>query len=65
MMASVLLGTQGCAAGLTLVGTGVGTSGSSGVSYSLDSIVYKTFTTPVENLQDATLTTLQRMDCRW
>jgi len=62
MMASVLLGTQGCAAGLTLVGTGVGTSGSSGVSYSLDSIVYKTFTTPVENLQDATLTTLQRMD---
>jgi hypothetical protein len=61
-MATVLLGTQGCAAGLTLFGAGAGVSGGTGVSYTLDSIAYKTFTAPVEDLQGATLKTLKRMD---
>jgi len=58
-----LLGTQGCAAiGLTLLGVGTGVTAGTGVSYTLDSIAYRTFTTPVETLQAATLTTLERMD---
>ena len=58
-----LLGIQGCAAaGLTLFGVGAGVSTGTGVSYTLDSIAYKTFTAPVEDLQSATLKTLKRMD---
>ena len=58
-----LLGSQGCAAaGLTLFGVGAGVSTDTGVSYTLDSIAYKTFTGPVEDLQSATLKTLKRMD---
>jgi len=62
VMTVVLLSAQGCAAGLTLFGAGAGVSGGSGVSYTLDSIAYKTFTAPVEDLQGATLKTLKRMD---
>lgn len=55
--------TSGCAAlGVTLFGVGAGVSGSTGVSYTLDSIAYKTFPTSVETLQNATLRALQRMD---
>ncbi len=61
-MTIVLLGAQGCAAGLTLFGAGAGVSGGTGVSYTLDSVAYKTFTAPVEDLQGATLKTLKRMD---
>lgn len=58
-----LLGSQGCAAaGLTLFGVGAGVSTGTGVSYTLDSIAYKTFTAPVEDLQSATLKSLKRMD---
>lgn len=58
-----LLGTQGCAAvGLTLLGVGAGVSSATGVAYTLDSIAYKTFTTPVEGLHGATVKTLRRMD---
>ena len=58
-----LVGSQGCAAaGLTLFGVGAGVSTGTGVSYTLDSIAYKTFTAPVEDLQGATLKTLKRMD---
>ena len=58
-----LLVSQGCAAaGLTLFGVGAGVSTGTGVSYTLDSIAYKTFTAPVEDLQGATLKTLKRMD---
>ena len=50
---------SGCAAiGLTLFGVGAGT----GVSYTLDSIAYKTFTVSEEGLRAATLKTLKRMD---
>ena len=63
VLALSLLGNQGCAAaGLTLFGVGAGVSTGTGVSYTLDSIAYKTFTTPVEDLQGATLKTLKRMD---
>lgn len=63
IIATVLLCTQGCAAaGLTLFGAGVGVSGGTGVSYTLDSVAYKTFTAPVEDLQGATLKALKRMD---
>jgi hypothetical protein len=61
-LAVVLLGGQGCAAvGLALLGAGVGTGAAQGVSYTLDSIAYKTFTAPVESLEAATLKTLERM----
>jgi len=54
---------SGCAAmGITLLGVGAGISGSTGVSYTLDSVASKTFTAPEEGLQTATLNTLQRMD---
>lgn len=62
-LAMGLLVNQGCAAaGLTLFGVGAGVSSGTGVSYTLDSIAYKTFTTPVEDLQSATLKSLKRMD---
>ena len=49
------VGSSGCS-----VGTGVGAG--TGVSYTLDSIAYKTFTAPEEGLRAATLKTLKRMD---
>ena len=56
---------SGCAAiGLTLFGVGAGVSAGTGVSYTLDSIAYKTFTIPEEGLRAATLTTLKRMDIK-
>ena len=58
-----LVGAAGCAAvGLTLFGVGAGVSAGSGVSYTLDSIAYKTFTAPEEGLRAATLKALKRMD---
>jgi hypothetical protein len=58
-----LLATQGCAAiGLTLFGAGAGVAGGTGVSYTLDSIAYKTFTASLGSLEGATLKTLRRMD---
>jgi hypothetical protein len=55
--------SQGCAAvGLTFLGVGAGITGGTGVSYTLDSIAYKTFTAPEEGLRTATLRTLKRMD---
>ena len=54
---------SGCAAiGLTLLGVGAGVSAGTGVSYTLDSIAYKTFTASEEGLRAATLKTLKRMD---
>ena len=47
---------------LSLLATGAGTAASSGVSYTLDSIAYKTFTASEEGLHTATLKTLKRMD---
>lgn len=59
----VLLGTQGCAAvGLTLFGVGAGLSAGMGTQYTLDSIAYRTFTAPLEDLRRATLATFRRMD---
>ena len=63
LSAVCLLSFQGCAAaGLTLFGVGAGVTAGTGVSYTLDSIAYKTFTTQLENLQSATVRTLKRMD---
>lgn len=56
------LGSQGCAgAGLTLFGVGAGVSSGTGVSYTLDSVAYKTFAASEGDLRAATLQTLQRM----
>ena len=56
------LASQGCAAvGLALFGVGAGVTGGTGVSYTLDSIAYKTFTASEEQLQTATVKTLKRM----
>ncbi len=56
------LAGQGCAAaGLALFGVGAGVTGGTGVSYTLDSIAYKTFTASEEQLRTATLKTLKRM----
>lgn len=53
---------SGCAAiGLTLFGVGAGVTAGTGVSYTLDSVAYKTFTVPEEGLRAATLKTLKRM----
>lgn len=58
-----LVGTEGCAAvGLTLFGVGAGVSAGTGVSYTLDSVAYKTFTASEPTLRAATLRTLKRMD---
>lgn len=63
LAAMSLLTIQGCMAiGVTLFGVGAGVTAGSGVSYTLDSVAYKTFTAPVDTMQDATLRTLQRMD---
>lgn len=57
------LAAQGCAGvGLTLFGVTTGVTAGTGVSYTLDSVAYKTFTAPMEDLQRATLATLGRMD---
>lgn len=62
-LAASVLASQGCAAaGLTLFGVGAGVTTGTGVSYTLDSVAYKTFTAPVEDLQGATLKALKRMD---
>ena len=56
------LGSQGCAGiGLTLFGVGAGVSGGTGVSYTLDSIAYKTFAASEADLHTATLQALKRM----
>jgi uncharacterized protein DUF3568 len=55
--------SSGCVAvGLSLLAVGAGVGGGTSVSYTLDSIAYKTFTTPEKSLQAATLKTLKRMD---
>jgi len=54
--------SQGCAGiGLALFGVGAGVSGGTGVSYTLDSIAYKTFATSETELRAATLQTFKRM----
>ena len=56
------LGSQGCVGvGLTLFGVGAGVSGGTGVSYTLDSIAYKTFAASETELRSATVQTLKRM----
>ena len=56
------LGSQGCAAlGLTLFGVGAGVGSGTGVSYTLDSVAYKTFTASEGDLRAATIQTFKRM----
>jgi len=58
----VLLGSQGCAAvGLTLFGVGAGVSAGTGTQYTLDSIAYRTFTAPLQDIRRATLAAFKRM----
>jgi hypothetical protein len=58
-----LLSAQGCAAvGLTFLGVGAGVTAGTGVSYTLDSIAYKTFTASLDGLHHATRKTLTDMD---
>lgn len=59
----ILLATQGCAAvGLTFLGVSAGVAGGTGTSYTLDSVAYRTFTTPLDDLRRATQGALKRMD---
>ncbi len=61
LMAAVM--ASGCAAiGLSLLSVGAGVGGGTGVSYTLDSIAYKTFTASDDTLRAVTLKTLKRMD---
>ena len=68
ILLALLIGSAievGCAAvGLTLLGVGAGISGGTGLSYTLDSIAYKTFTVPEDGLRTATLKSLKRMDMK-
>jgi hypothetical protein len=53
----------GCAGvGLTLFGVGAGVTTGTGVSYTLDSIAYRTLAASEAELREATLKTLKRMD---
>ena len=62
LVTAVLLGTQGCAAvGLTLFGVGAGLSAGTGTQYTLDSIAYRTFTAPLQDIRRATLAAFKRM----
>ncbi len=58
-----VLALNGCAAvGLMLVSVGASSAGGAGLGYTLDSIVYKTFTVPFDGLHAAVLMTFSRMD---
>jgi len=62
LFAVTAISSQGCAAiGLTLFGVGAGVSGGTGVSYTLDSVAYKTFAASEADLKAATLHTLKHM----
>ncbi len=56
---AALLLLTGCAGAALTAG---GIAGSTGVNHTLNGIVYKTFTTPMEDIRVATLKTLKRMD---
>ncbi len=57
----VLVG-EGCAAvGVTLLGVGAGTAAGTGVAYTLDNVAYKTFTVPLDEVQQSTGEALKRM----
>ena len=63
LLVAGVLSTQGCAAiGLSLITSGVGIGAGAGTGHALDSIVYKTFTVPIDTLTKATTVTLARMD---
>ena len=48
--------------GIAYAGSAAATAAGVGTGYALESITYKTFTAPLENLTVATLMTLERMD---
>jgi len=59
---------SGCVGASSLVlGAGAGTATGSGVSYTMDSIAYKTFTSPLDTVAEATRATLKSMEfpIRW
>ncbi len=57
----VLVG-EGCAAvGVTLLGVGAGTAAGTGVAYTIDNVAYKTFTVPLDEVQQSTGEALKRM----
>lgn len=63
LAAAVLLGSQGCAAfGLTVFGVGAGVGAGTGTQYTLDSVAYRTFTAPLDDVAHATRASLKRMD---
>ena len=63
LLALAAISTQGCAAiGLAVIGSGVGVGAGAGTGHALDSIVYKTFTVPIDTVAKATVVTLERMD---
>jgi hypothetical protein len=57
----VLNGCAGAGIGMTLFGTGAGVAASTGVSHTLNGIAYKTFTTPVQDLESSTVQALDNM----
>lgn len=62
VVATAVIATQGCAGvGLALFGVGTGVTGATGVSYTLDSVAYKTFAVSEPELRAATIKTLSRL----
>lgn len=60
--AALALWLQGCAAiGLAVVGVGAGAGVGAGVDHTLNGIVYKTFSAPLNNVRFAALKTFDRM----
>ena len=59
------LATQGCgtiAIGLTMLGAAVGTVAGTGTAYTLDGAATRTFTAPLDEVRQAVLAALARMD---
>ncbi len=62
VVATAVIVIQGCAGvGLALFGVGTGVTGATGVSYTLDSVAYKTFAVSEAELRAATTKTLTRL----
>jgi hypothetical protein len=62
-VAALVLGTQGCAAlGLMVVSTGASVAAGTGTGYTLDSIAYRTFALPIDEIKRSTLRALKYMD---
>lgn len=61
----ITLTSGGCVAvGLTLLATGLGVAAGTGTAYTLDGIAYRTFAASIDDMRNAALRTLRRMEMK-